>query len=181
MRTSPQEYTASAKLMHWLGAILIFVVFPLGLIMEELPRGALKGLVIDTHEAIGVAVFLVAALRLVRRGISGSPAPVAGTPLERLAAGVVHVGAYLLLLAIPLVGWAMVSAGGHTVDLGLFSLPSLVAPNEELKEVLGEVHEVLAWGLLGLVAVHVAAALKHHWFDHDQTLVRMLPNRRAAS
>lgn len=180
MRVIPQEHSNTAKWLHWLVAELIAVVFPLGLVMADMPRGELKGLMIDTHELLGVAVFVFAVVRLARRAIAGSPEPTGGSALERTIASAMHTALYILLLALPLIGWALVSAGGHQIELGPIALPALIGPNEELKEVLEELHELAAWFLVGLAVLHAAAAVKHHVFDHDDTLVRMLPWRRTA-
>ena len=83
---------------------------------------------------------------------------------------------YVLLFALPVSGWVMSSAGGFpVVYLGILQLPDLVAKNKPLFETMKEVHELLAYGLLGVVALHTLAALKHHFIDRDSVLVRMLP------
>jgi cytochrome b561 len=86
---------------------------------------------------------------------------------------------YLLMLAIPLAGWMYTSAAGFpVVYLKLVQLPDLVAKDKELAVLLKLVHKVLAWSLSGVVALHLAAALKHHFIDRDSTLMRMLAWRR---
>jgi cytochrome b561 len=84
----------------------------------------------------------------------------------------------LLFFAVPLIGWAYSSAAGFPVVLfGLIPLPDWVSPNRELAELIKPWHEISAWTLAGLVLLHVAAALKHHWVDRDGLLHRMLPGR----
>ena len=83
---------------------------------------------------------------------------------------------YLLMFAIPLSGWLMSSAGGFTVNyFGVLPLPDLVDKNKALFEQLKEIHEILNFSLLGVVVIHIVAALKHHFMDKDATLRRMLP------
>jgi cytochrome b561 len=95
------------------------------------------------------------------------------------AARVTHLLLYALMVAIPLVGWMYTSAAGFpVVYLKLVQLPDLVSKDKELAALLKLVHKVLAWSLSGVVALHVAAALKHHFIDRDATLGRMLAWRR---
>jgi cytochrome b561 len=97
---------------------------------------------------------------------------------QRLAAQINHWALYALLFAMPLTGWMMSSASNYPVSwFGLAQLPDLVAPDRSLKELLEEVHELLAIVLIALALLHVAAALKHQFFDRDGLLFRMLPWR----
>lgn len=97
-------------------------------------------------------------------------------PYERLIARLTHVAFYVLLFATPLAGWLMSSARGFTVSwFGLFSWPNLIAQDKGNFEMLKEVHEALAATLFFLAILHVAAALKHHFWDKDDVLRRMLP------
>jgi cytochrome b561 len=99
--------------------------------------------------------------------------------VEKLLARVSHGGFYLLMLAIPLSGWWMVSAspiGLPTFWFGLFEVPHLPVPSgREPAGVASDVHEILGFAMMGLIALHVAGALKHHFLDRDDVLARMLP------
>jgi cytochrome b561 len=98
---------------------------------------------------------------------------------QQHAARAVHGVLYALLIAIPLSGWLYSSASGvPTVYLGLWQLPDLVDRGKALADTLRGVHRALNWTLAALVALHVAAALKHHIVDRDGLLQRMLPRRR---
>ena len=93
-----------------------------------------------------------------------------------VAAKLSHYGFYALLFAMPLSGLVMSAAANYPVSyFGLFTLPDLVAPDEGLKHLMEEVHETLFLCLVALASLHVAAALKHHFVDHDDVLRRMLP------
>jgi cytochrome b561 len=98
---------------------------------------------------------------------------------QRIAAAAGHGLLYLLLLAQPISGWIMSSAGGYPVSLfGLVDVPALVGENHDLHESLEEVHEVLFYALAAVAVLHALAALYHHFFMKDDTLRRMLPFAR---
>ena len=171
------RYTATAIGLHWLAAFLILAAFPLGLYMGDLALSPLKLKLFSYHKWLGVTVFLLAAARLAWRAThTPPPLPAAMPAWERYAARGLHRLLYVLLFAIPLSGWLMSSASGfQTVYLGVLPLPDLIARDKALGDVLKEVHELLNFGLLGLVVAHVGAALKHQFIDRDGILARMLP------
>lgn len=172
-------YTRTAMALHWLMALLILVAVPLGLVMHELDLSPFKLKLYSWHKWIGVTVFGLAVLRLLWRATHPVPPPPVGLPdWQRRLAGAVHGLLYVLIFLIPLSGWLMSSAKGfQTVYLGVLPIPDLIGKHEGLGELLEEVHETLNNGLLFLVFVHVAAALKHHYLDGDDVLRRMLPGR----
>jgi cytochrome b561 len=124
-----------------------------------------------------VTIFLLVLIRLVWRLSHRPPAPPATIPAwQHTAATTAHVLLYVLTLAIPISGWLMSSASGfQVVYLGQIPIPDLVTKNKHLAEQLKEVHEALNWVMLGVVILHIAAALKHHMVDRDDVLQRMLP------
>lgn len=175
--TPATRYTATAIALHWLAALLILAAFPLGVYAHELVFSPLKLKLISYHKWLGVTIFLLTVARLAWRA-THTPPPLPATipPWQQRAAHGLHHLLYVLLLAIPISGWLMSSAKGFpVVYLGLVQLPDLVGKNAELADLLVGVHQVLNLGLLALVALHVAAALKHHFIDRDATLRRILP------
>ena len=99
-------------------------------------------------------------------------------PLERIAAHAGHHLLYVLMFAIPLTGWLMSSAKGfQTVWFGVLPIPDLLAKDKALGDLLQTVHVVLNFVLIAVLLGHVGAALKHHFFDKDDVLTRMLPGR----
>ncbi len=95
---------------------------------------------------------------------------------QHSAANIAHFFLYALTLAIPLSGWLMSSATGfQVVYLGLLPIPDLLAKNKEVADQMKQLHEALNWLMVLVVALHVAAALKHHVVDRDDVLRRMLP------
>jgi len=180
--TPLSRYSTPVIALHWGVAALIAVGLPLGLYMHELRLSPLKLQLYSYHKWIGVTVFGLVALRLVWRLVQAPPPAIPVPAWQARLATLTHVLLYVLMFALPLTGWLNSSASGvPTVYLGLWQLPDLVAASKPAAKLFREIHEVLSNVLLAVVALHVAAALKHHWFDGDDTLRRMWPwaGRRA--
>lgn len=177
-----RRYGAPAIALHWLIALLVFAGYGLGLFMQPLPVSPQKLQYYSWHKWIGVTVFWLALLRAAWRVTHPAP-PLSDAPAwQRRVAQATHGLLYLLLFAIPLSGWLHSSAAGYqTVYLGVLPLPDLVGKNAALSERLGELHEWLNYGLLALLVLHAAAALKHAWIDRDDVLASMLPRRAAGA
>lgn len=165
--------------LHWLIAVLIVCAFGLALYLGSLPLSPLKFRLYSYHKWLGISVLILVLVRLLWRTARGVPDPLPGQPRWQLAvAAATHHTLYLLMIVIPLVGWAMSSAKGVPVVLfGVLPLPNWVPVNHDLGETLETVHKVLAWILAAIVALHAAAAIKHHVIDKDDTLRRMLPGK----
>lgn len=174
------RYGFPARLLHWLVAAFVIILVPLGLYMVA--RGdatnfdAITGDLYSLHKLLGFIVIWLIALRLLVRLTRRPPAPVATlTPLERIVSGVVHALLYLLLIIVPLLGWAGISAYPARDVFGLFNLPAILAPDEAFAERLFDIHGLLA-KLLGLLALlHIAAALMHRFVKKDGVMRRMWP------
>ena len=170
-------YTSTAIALHWLMAVLLFMTFPLGIYMHDLPLSPDKLKLYSYHKWIGVTIFLLACLRMLWRLRHPTPPLPRSMPdwQQKLAKGIHHLF-YLLLCFIPLSGWLMSSAlGVQTVWFGLIPLPDLVREDAALGEWLQATHKALNILLLIGVIVHVAAAVKHHVADRADVLARMLP------
>ncbi|MGH8444924.1 MAG: cytochrome b [Solimonas sp.] len=177
------HYSVPAKLGHWLVVLLIVAAFSVAWTMVDMRLSPTKLKLYNYHKWIGVTVFTLAVLRVAWRWFRAPPAlPDGMRPWERQAAEITHRLLYLLLFAIPLSGWLMSSAKGfQTVYLGKLPIPDAIGKNAALGEALTRVHEALTWLLLGLLTLHVLAALKHHFIDRDDVLLRMLPRLRRGS
>jgi cytochrome b561 len=177
IRNTTRRWGAPAQLLHWLIVLLIIAQFTLALLADDLPVGMKKLTLLSRHKSIGITILMLALVRLGWRWLNPTPAlPSTLKPYERTLARGTHVLLYLLLLAIPLAGWMMSSARGFPVSwFGFFQLPDLVPKNKALYEALVVTHVTLAWTLAGVVALHFAAALKHHFMLKDDVLRRMLP------
>lgn len=169
------RYSTAAIGLHWLIALLIFIAFPLGVYMHELPLSPTKLALYSYHKWIGVSVFMLVVVRLGWRLTHTPPSLPAGIPTwQRWASAVMHGLLYVLMIAIPVSGWLMSSAKGvQTVWFGVLPLPDLLEKNRVLGELLAEVHKFLNLALLGAVVIHVAAALQHHFVERQPFLQRM--------
>jgi cytochrome b561 len=129
------------------------------------------------HKSFGMTVLMLAVLRVIWRLANPPPAlPDHMTSIERRLARATHVAFYVLLFAMPITGWLMSSAKNYSVSwFHLFTWPNLLAPNETAFAVLKTTHDYLSDVLLAVVILHVLAALKHHFWNKDDVLRRMLP------
>jgi cytochrome b561 len=179
LRNSIARYGAVAQALHWIVVALIITQFTLAWMADDLPIGLHKLALLARHKSIGITIMGLAALRLAWRLVNPSPAlPPQTSRLQRWAAHTAHALLYVLLFAVPLMGWLMSSAKNYTVSwFNLFALPNLVAPNEDLFKLFREAHEALAITLLTIAVVHALAALKHEFVDKDNVLRHMLPMR----
>ncbi|MCZ6721829.1 MAG: cytochrome b [Alphaproteobacteria bacterium] len=170
-----ERYGIVAQGFHWLTLGLVAAMFAIAWYMTGLPLGPEKVKVYNLHKSIGVVIFTITLLRLAWRQLSPPP-PSGMNGLERFAARASHVLLYLLLLLQPSVGilhsW---TANFPVVVFGLFTIPSLMAPSEALKKIFAAIHYWQSWTILGLVALHASAALRHHFLLRNDVLQRMLP------
>jgi len=168
-----------AQFLHWVIVALLVVQVPLGKVAHELPVGLERLVMMSRHKSVGITILALALLRIAWRWIDRPPPPPPMPRWQEIAARLNHWALYALLIALPLTGWLTSSAAARPVSwFGLVQLPDFVAPDEGLEEAFEEAHEWLVNALLVLVLVHVAAALKHQFFDRDGLLLRMLPGRR---
>lgn len=175
---APPRYTATAIALHWLLALLIAGNFALGVYMRELPFSMTRLKLYNGHKWVGITILALSALRLLWRLTHRPPADLPMPAWQRRAAHAAHAALYLLFFAVPLMGWAYSSAAGFPVVLfGVLPLPDFVAPDRALSETLKPLHGQLAFALAAVVALHVAAALKHRYIDRDGLLRRMWPRR----
>jgi len=184
LRNDSDRYGLVALVLHWLIALSILGMIGVGLYMTSLPDTPDKFAIYQLHKSFGLTIFGLSLLRLIWRLINPiPPMPMTLSGWERVAARMTHLLFYVLMIVIPLSGWAMVSAsplGIPTHWFGLFEVPHLpvlsaLTDKEAAQGALKELHELVSFTLLGLLGLHVGAALRHHFLLHDRTLVRMLP------
>lgn len=168
--------------LHWLTLALLIGVYACIELREFYPRGSeLRDGLKTWHFMLGLSVFVLVFPRLAIRLTALSPQmspKIAGW--QRHLANLMHVLLYAFLIAMPLLGWLALSADGKPIPFFGLQLPALVAPDKALADLVEEIHETI--GTIGyyLIGLHAAAALYHHYFLRDDTLLRMLPRRRKA-
>jgi len=177
VKNSSTQWGVVSKTLHWVIVVLIIVQYTLAEVADDLPLGLQKLTVLARHKSIGITILGLAILRLLWRWTNPTPElPNTLKPYERVLAKFTHFTLYVLLFAMPITGWLMSSAANFPVSwFGWFTLPDFVAPDKGLQELLHEVHENLFRVLVTLAVLHVAAALKHHFWLKDNVLKRMLP------
>jgi len=175
-RNTANGYGLIQIAMHWTMAAMIAVLLPLGLWMTGLDYydpWYRKGP--DLHRAIGVLLGLLLALRLISRLTQIKPRALTRPGWESRVAGAAHFLLYALPLAMVISGYLISTADGRPVEVfGWFELPATLYGIEGQEDIAGDIHFVLAMLLLGVVALHVLAALRHHLVLKDPTLRRML-------
>ena len=182
--TTTARYNGFSIALHWILALSLGLMFGVGLYMADLPFSPQRLKLYNWHKWAGVTILALSLIRLLWRFTHRPPAlprtvirAMPGWQLRTYHA--THGLLYLLFFVVPLVGWVYTSAAGFSVVwFGVLPLPDFVAPDKGLAALIKPWHGYFAFALAGLVALHVAAALKHHWIDRDGLLKRMLPRLR---
>jgi cytochrome b561 len=175
----PDRYDNVAIAFHWLLALMLVVSFCVGVYMADLPFSIQRVKLFNWHKWAGMTILGLTTLRLLWRLSHARPGEAPGPRWQQQAAKATHAAMYLLCFAIPLVGWAYSSAAGFQIVVyGLIPMPNLLQVNPDLAERIKPWHGALAYALAALVALHVAAGLKHHFVDRDGLLHRMRPGLR---
>ena len=198
LANTPSRYGSVSQAIHWLTVVLVIALLVSGKVtdIEADHPGDIPFL---WHGSLGVLVLVLVLSRVVWAFISPAPPfPRTMTRAARLGARTMHLALYVLLVALPLSGWLAASSEGASVNFfGVVSIPSwdlsnsratpaaaegeavgAQAAGEGSKEFLEDLHEVLGNALLILASLHVLVALKHHFFNRDDVLKRMLPQSK---
>ena len=170
-----QRYDAGAVAFHWTIAALIVFLGTLGLLFDDIPK-ELRPFWINLHATVGLVYFAMVIARFFWRVTHPAPElPSDVGELSRKASVAVHHLLYVLMLAIPVLGVVAFVWHGRTFDYGLFQLKFGVASDRGVFRPAEEIHQLLAYSLFALVALHVAGALWHQYVRRDGVLMRMLP------
>ena len=173
------EFDLVAKAFHWGMALLLVVQYTVAWTMPHIGKGTLPVGLVAWHLSIGTALLAMLLARLLWR-LSHPVNHVSTSPLLNALAGAGHISLYLLLPAVPVMGWVNASSRGYDARLfGSVPLPSLSTTGSALGHSMGDIHVYASYALIGFVALHVLAALYHHWVLKDGVLQRMLPLRRS--
>ena len=170
---APRHFNFLARLLHWSMAIAILAMLFIGAAMViSLPY---RVQLLDLHRPLGLAILLLALVRLANRLRHAPPPLPADLPrIQVLAAKASHWILYGLMLAMPVIGWAMLSAGGYPVTVFAgFNLPAIAPHSAVLYGFLRPLHGVLGYLLFLTILGHLGAALFHAWVRRDEVFGQM--------
>jgi cytochrome b561 len=174
IKNTPEAYGLVSKTLHWLSALLIVGLFVIGIALayDFITDKALKDSVVGWHKYFGIVVLCLAVIRILWRSTNAVPDLIPKAPRwEQLAARSVHYLLYGLMFAVPLSGWVMATAANKPpVFFGFELMMPFVTPSKELADNAFEAHEIINWILLGALALHFSAALKHHFYNRDMSM-----------
>ncbi|MGF3024152.1 cytochrome b [Methylobacterium aquaticum] len=186
-RQRPRWPATLSVIIHWLAAAALFGALAGGLFVHRLSSCCDVGhwTVYNLHASFGLALLALVALRILVRLLRPWPAlPGHTPPWQRLIARATHTALYVLMIALPLVGWSIVSAPGcchiNPYVFDWFTLPSLDPAPIPDRTVAFAIHSALAWIAMGVIALHASAALFHHFFYKDDILARIVPSLRSS-
>ena len=178
------SYSFWQRTLHWSVALCTVLAIPLGLWMTARAHSnlwdALTNALYGSHKLLGVTVLLLMLPRLILKlSLATPPYPPSSSRVFVRAASALHWAVYALLIMVPLLGWAGVTAYPALITLAGYHLPALpfIAKDQALAKQLFALHGTLAWLLAALIALHVGAAFKHRWFNRDGIFERMWPGR----
>ena len=178
-KNSDSRYSTMSIALHWLMVVLLAVVYACIEFRGIFPKGSGgRALIVEMHFMLGLTVFVLVWLRLFARSLGVAPKIVPAPPQwQALLATLMHIALYALMIGMPIAGWLIVSAQGHSVMFYGIELPPLIGENKDLSKQIKEWHEL--GGAIGywLIGLHALAGLYHHYFMRDNTVLRMLPKR----
>lgn len=170
----PARFHLAIRVLHWTMALLILAMLFIGAAMVS-TAGPLYSALIALHRPLGIAILLLAAIRLAIRLATGAPPLPAGLPrVQQRAARGAHILLYLAMIGLPLIGWAMLSAGGYPVRLTAgVALPPIVPQDALAFGLLREAHGLIAFAFFALILGHLTVALIHGFVRRDGVLETM--------
>ncbi len=176
-KNSATKFSPLSIGLHWLMLLLLVAVYATMELRGIFPKGsAPRDAMKMWHYMLGLTVFVLVWMRLVARLIYATPAIQATPPKwQTYLALTIHIALYALMIAMPLLGWTILSAEGKPIPFFGLQLPALVAENKVLADQVMEVHENIGTVGYFLIGAHTVAALFHHYIVRDNTLRRMLP------
>jgi cytochrome b561 len=178
MTIDRHSFSSLQRILHWLMAIMVVAMLFIGVTMVSTVKPRFITL-LAIHKPLGVAILVLALLRLgVRLKHGAPPLPTDLPSIQAIAAKLSHIVLYTLLIAMPLIGWAMLSAGGYPIVLfGSLHLPKIAPHSDGLYAVLRTAHTLLAYAFFATILLHVAAALFHALIRRDGVF-RTMAGRR---
>ena len=176
-KNTTTEYGAVTKTFHWTVALIVICLLAAGLTMDKISDLSLKLKTYNLHKSFGITILALTLCRVCWHIYSNRPNPVDTLQMwERYLSKALHIFLYILLLAMPLTGWLMSSAGGRPVHVfNLFTLPDLVNPDPVAAKIFRYRHGQIADLIMIALALHIGAVIKHTFIDKDIVFKRMLP------
>lgn len=172
-------YSATARVLHWVAALLVAILVPVGLAMTRTGEGPLTNALYELHKSFGILIFVVMLARAAFRLVNGAPPPAPGlTSIELFLSKAVHIALYALLLVMPISGYVGVSMCCSPVNL-FWTIPvpiSFTGSEATVKSILW-MHSTASYVLIGLFILHIAGVVNHAMIKHDGVLARMWPIR----
>ena len=171
------RYGLIAQLLHWAVVVGILLQYVWAWRIDNTDSIREQFSLVTTHKSIGMTVLALVLLRMGWRAFNKPPPyPPSMARWEINAANLMHALLYLLILLMPLTGWMYTSAAGYGAEFwGLIDVPDFVPTGERLENFMHVAHETIGWVIPIVVAVHVLAALRHHFALKDDVLKRMVP------
>ena len=174
MTSSPDSFSFLQRVLHWLMAIMVLAMLFIGVTMVSTLKPRFL-ILLAIHKPLGLAILVLALLRLgvrLKRGVPPLPEDLPSVQVG--AAKLSHVALYALLIAMPLIGWSMLSAGGYPIVLfGSFHLPGILPQDDRLYALLRTAHTLFAYAFFATILLHIAAALFHALIRRDGVLRTM--------
>ncbi len=173
------KYSLSARILHWSMAIVIIGLLGMGIYMKEfLDKEAPNRMMIyNLHKSFGVLILILILIRFLNRLKNKPPhLPYTLPKYERILAHLAHIALYIFMVIVPLSGYLMSNSFGYPAMFFGYEMPFLIAKNFDHGKVFAEIHEVAAYSLLAVVALHILGVIKHRFFDipENDVLKRMI-------
>lgn len=178
LKNTSNTFGTITKWIHWLLVVLLAIQFTLGTLYAlATPNSPQQSQFITWHKSVGLTILFWGLLFIIWNRINIRPQPANVDPAWKLmVAKIVQHTMLLLVIITPILGYGLSCASGYAVDyFDWFTLPCLVEKNDLWASILDKSHILLGLTLLGLIMLHMLAALHHHFIVKDNVLKRMLP------
>ena len=177
LKNTLAEYGSVSKFLHWVVAVLVLVMLMGGFFLDDIPD-SYKGTVYNIHKLTGLTILLLMVIRSVWNTFNVKPELAFDIPAwQKLLAKITHLALYVFVIAMTMVGWIGASAAGRPPQIAGVEFLYPIEHNKGLAKFMLNWHGSIALVLIGLISLHILAALYHHFVRRDNTLMRMLPKK----
>jgi cytochrome b561 len=182
IRNTTSSWGNVSRWFHWILGVAILGMLAYGWWMNHIPARPDRFFHRSIHADIGYVVLLLTVLRLIWRGVNPTPALPSDTPpWQRLAARISHGALYVAVILVAMLGWAHSGARdpNYSSWFGLFNVPQFTSPDKAAAAAFENRHIFMAYVLLALIVIHIAAAAWHHFIKRDRVTGRMVDGARS--